>query len=262
VIRLRCEPGRPLRIGHRGAAALAPENTLESIERAVEHNVDLVEIDVLDTSDGQLVLAHSNDLHEVSHGLARGRVRPLTVAELRRAAPSLPTLDEALSLLGGLASSVGVQLDLKARGFEQQVLAALRRHGLLDRAFVSSSHRPSLRMLGRLEPRLPLALKYPEDRFGVSGRRALRPFLSAGVVTLRRVLPYRLDGWLARTGVAAATLHWALVSRAAVERCHARDAAAIAWTVDDPDVAKRLIQAGIDGIITNDPRIFEGSSTT
>jgi glycerophosphoryl diester phosphodiesterase len=262
VIALRREDGRPLRIGHRGAAALAPENTIASLERAVAHGVDVVEIDVLDTSDGELVLAHTDDLNEVSHGLANGRVRPLTLERLRRAAPSLPTLDEALAFLAERAPGTGVHVDLKARGFERDVVRALRRHELLPRALVTSFHRSSLAALHGLEPGLPVGLTYPQDRYGVARRRAMRPLIAAGAAAVRRAMPYRLDRWLARTGVAAASLHWAIVSRASIDRCHARGAAAIAWTVDDPAVAGRLIQAGIDGIVTNDPRIFEGLSTT
>jgi glycerophosphoryl diester phosphodiesterase len=262
LLELLREHGRPLWIGHRGAAALAPENTIASLERAVAHGVDVVEIDVLDTHDGELVLAHTDDLHEVSHGVARGRVRPLTLERLRRAAPALPTLDEALAFLAERAPGTGVQIDLKARGFERNVVRALRRHDLLPRAFVSSFHRSSLEALRSLEPELPLGLTYPQDRYGVARRRSTRPLVAAAALAVRRVLPYRLEGWLARTGAAAAALHWAIVSRAAIERCHAHGAAAIAWTVDEPSVANRLIQAGIDGIVTNDPRIFRGLSTT
>ena len=262
MIALRRGPGRPLWIGHRGAAALAPGNTIASLERAVEHRVDVVEIDVLSTHDGELVLAHADDLHEVSHGLAHGRVQPLTLERLRRAAPQLPTLDEALAFLAERAPDTGVQVDMKARGFERSVVSALRRHGLLPRAFVSSCHQSSLDALRAEEPTLPLGLTYPQDRYGVGRRRAMRPMIAIAATAVRRVLPHRLDGWLARTGASAAALHWAVVSRAAIERCHARGAAAIAWTVDDPHVAARLIQAGIDGIVTNDPRLFQGLSPT
>ena len=262
MIAFRREHGRPLWIGHRGAAALAPENTIASLERAVEHGVDVVEIDVLDTRDGELVLAHADDLHAVTHGLAHGRVRPLTLARLRGAAPAVATLDEALAFLAERAPATGVQVDLKARGFERHVVGALRRHDLLARAFVTSFHHSSLEALRALEPGLPLGPTYPQDRYGVSGRRAMRPLIAAAATAVRRVITYRLDRWLARTGVAAAALHWSIVSRAAIDRCHARGAAAIAWTIDDPGVAGRLIQAGIDGIVTNDPRLFQGLSTT
>jgi glycerophosphoryl diester phosphodiesterase len=75
VVELRRSRGDFARVGHRGASALAPENTLRALELAVELGCDMLEFDVLDLADGTLVLAHSNDLYEVSHGVARGRVR-------------------------------------------------------------------------------------------------------------------------------------------------------------------------------------------
>jgi len=75
LIELRRYDGGFARVGHRGASALAPENTLRALELAVELGCDMLEFDVLDLSDGTLVLAHSDDLREVSHGAAAGRVR-------------------------------------------------------------------------------------------------------------------------------------------------------------------------------------------
>jgi glycerophosphoryl diester phosphodiesterase len=61
---------------------------------------------------------------------------------------------------------------------------------------------------------------------------------------------------LARSRAAAATLHYSVASRAAIDRAHELDAAVYVWTVDDPPMAERLVRDGVDGIITNDPRIF------
>ena len=99
MIQLRRPPGQFARVGHRGASALAPENTLAALELAVELGCDMLEFDVLDLVDGTLVLAHSGDLREVSHGAARGRVRRRALADLRQVAPGLPTLDEARASL-------------------------------------------------------------------------------------------------------------------------------------------------------------------
>ena len=83
AMRLLRGDGPLIRVGHRGAAALAPENTLRSFEAALAHGVEAIEFDVLDLVDGPLVVAHSNDLAEVSHGAAdRHGARPLA----RRAA--------------------------------------------------------------------------------------------------------------------------------------------------------------------------------
>ena len=253
-----CRDGaRPLRIGHRGAPALAPENTLRSLAQAVEHPLDFVELDVISTADGQLVLGHSYDLRELTHGAVRGSGRPRSLAGLREVAPDLTTLDEALAFLTAEAPDLGVQIDLKEPGYESPVLDALRRHELLERSFVSSYFPRSLRAIAEAEPQLPRALTYPKDRFGVTRWRALLPAVGAALVAFRHALPYRIGGWLARSGASAATLHYVLCSPAVVERCHARGAGVLAWTVDDPNVLQTLSGTGIDGIITNDPRIFD-----
>jgi glycerophosphoryl diester phosphodiesterase len=256
VARRRSALGRTLRIGHKGAAALAPENTLPSLERALEIGVDLVEFDVLDLADGTLVLAHSDDLHEVSHGTAAGRVRTKSLAELHAASPATPTLDAALAFLAERAPEVGIHLDLKWFGYEEPAVEALQRHGAVERTLVSSFHPHSLRRVGELEPGLTLGLTYPFDRRQLSRRRVLAPVVLGALVAMRRALPRKIDRLLDAAGATVATLHWGVVSQAAVERCHARGASVVAWTVDDPAVARRMEALGVDGIVSNDPRML------
>ena len=248
--------GRPLRIGHKGAAALEPENTLRSLSRAVELGCDLVEFDVLDLHDGTLVLAHSDDLFEVSHGSARGRVRSQTLGGLREIAPELATFDEALELLGS-ANGVGLHVDLKWHGYEAAAAEAIRRHGLVARTVVSTFHAKSLRELAVLEPSLQRGLTYPFDRRGVSSRRLLTPVTASALIAIRSALPRRITRMLERARANAAMLHHSVVSRAAVDRAHVHGAAVFAWTVDDEAALRRVLDAGVDGVITNDPQIFE-----
>jgi glycerophosphoryl diester phosphodiesterase len=255
-VRLRAD-GRPLRVGHKGAAALEPENTLRSLARAVELGCDLVEFDVLDLRDGTVVLAHSDDLREVSHGAAGGGVRRLTLAELRTVAPELPTLDEALELLGA-GGGVGLQVDLKWHGLERRVVDAVRRHGLVERTVVSTFHVPSLRELAELEPALARGYTYPIDRRGLSRQRLGAAAAAGAALALRRALPLRVAGMLERARASALMLHHSVVSAAAVERAHARGASVFAWTVDDEATLGRVLAAGVDAVITNDPRIFAG----
>jgi glycerophosphoryl diester phosphodiesterase len=220
-----------LRIGHRGAAALAPENTLASIEAAIKYEVDLVEIDVVAQADA-LRLAHS----------------PAQVRD------DSPTLDEALALVS--RADTGVILDLKTRGIERSAAEALRERNLLDRAVVASSHPASLRAVKDLEPSLTTGLSYPFDRAGISERAAFQPLIRAGLSGLRRVLPARIGGMLARARADAALLHYSLVSRKLVERCHGRDAAVLAWTIEDGAALESVLAAGVDGVIANDPRLL------
>jgi glycerophosphoryl diester phosphodiesterase len=245
----------PIRVGHRGAAALEPENTLRSFRRAIELEVDFVEFDVLDLADGTFVVAHSDDLAEVSHGRAVGRVGTLTLDEVRRAAPDLPTLDEALAFFAGEA--VGVHVDVKARRGGGEIASALRDHDLASRAVVSSFWPDTLRDVRATVPDLSTALTYPEDRHGLARRRALAPLVVPSVLLLGRALPRRLPRWLARTRVEVAMLHYGVVSAAAVARCHTAGVAVWTWTVNSERVLADVVAAGVDGVISDDPRILK-----
>jgi glycerophosphoryl diester phosphodiesterase len=229
-VNLRQE-GRVLRIGHRGAAALAPENTLASIEAAIECALDLVEIDVV---------AHANALR-LAH----------SPAEVR---DDSPALDEALALVA--RADAGVMLDLKSRGIERSAVETLREHQLLDRAVVASFHPASLRAVTEVEPALTTGFSYPFDRAGISERAAFAPLIRVGLSGLRRALPARIAGMLARAQADALVVHHALVSRTLVERCHSRDAAVLAWTIEDDAALARVLAAGVDGVIANDPRLL------
>jgi len=232
VIELARREGRPLQIGHRGAGALAPENSLEGIALAVELGCDLVEFDVHLVGD-QLVVAHD---------------RPA-------AADGLPTLDDVLALLA--PTPAGVHLDLKAQHAERPVAETLRRHGLVERTLVSTFRPNTLRALHAVEPGLGLGRTYPQDRTGLTKRRAFQPPARAIVRGLRRALPRRIASMLAGSNATAAVLYWEVLSEAAVARCHALGVPVLVWTVDDAALLPWLDELGIDGVITNDPRIFD-----
>ena len=259
MTRLLRGDGPLIRVGHRGAAAVAPENTLRSFEAALALGVDAIEFDVLDLVGGPLVLAHSNDLAEVSHGAATGTVRDRSLAELRELAPELPTLDEALGLLA--ERDVGVHVDLKLTTRLDEVAEALRRHGLVSRAVVSSFHLETLHAVAAAAAEVRIGFTYPEDRYGVSRRRSLTPAIRLGTLALRRAIVGRIPQMIARADASALMLHHAVVSAAAVERAHGAGAAIWAWTVDDPGEVARLDSAGIDAVISNDPAVFQAVAT-
>ena len=262
MISLERRDGRPLRIGHRGAATLAPENTLRSFRAAVEAGVDLIEFDVLDLRDGELVIAHSNDLSEVSHGAASGTVRAQSLESLREVCPDVPTLDEALAFFVDEAGQVGLHLDLKIRRTEDDVVARLRQFDLRERSFVSSFHFRTVRRLARIEPRIRAGITVPRGVLGIteSGRGA--PIARVGLGLLRRVTPFAAPLALYASRATALVLHHSLVGKAVVRRAHDRGAAVVTWTVDDPRDLARVDEAGVDAVVTNDPRIFASTLET
>ena len=259
IVLRRGQAGRVLRIGHRGAAALEPDNTIRAFRRAVELGVDFVEFDVLDLADGTLVLAHSNNLLEISHGAVAGRVGGLALAELRALAPGLLSLEEAFRFFRDEAPDVGLHVDIKCRRHGREVADALRAHALVGRSVVSSFWGSTLREVRSAVPELTVALTYPEDRYGLARRSLLTPFVLPTIAVLARALPRRLPRWLAATGAKLAMLHYAVLSRAAVDHCHARGVAVWTWTVNVPAVLEHVVELGADGVITDDPRIFEAT---
>ena len=211
--------GRPLVIGHRGAAAVAPENTLASLQAAIDAGADIVEFDI---SPG-LRLGHS--------------LGELPEDEL--------SLDEALEFLGG--QQVALHLD------EEGVLEALRRHRLEGRSYVSTAFAKTGRRMAALAPGSTVAIGYPRDQMGVSKLRWPEPLTRAGAATLRQVMPARVPLLLRWAHANALSLHQTLCSHAAVSMAHRLGAPVLAWTANDPETVRRLAAAGVDGIVSDDP---------
>jgi glycerophosphoryl diester phosphodiesterase len=233
-VRLRAEGGRPVLVAHRGVPGLAPENKLEGIEAALAHDVDLVEVDVSERG-GELVLAHSDDV----------------------AGPDSPRLAGALAFFAARAAAgVGIQLDLKARGAEARLVSELSRHGLLERALVSSTFPDVLRAVREHAPSLPTGLGYPYDRAQVAERGLLPDaVVRAALVSLRLALPARVARMARAAQADVLTLHHLVVSAATVRRCREHGLAVYAWTVNDRPALDRVLALGVDGVVTDDPRL-------
>ncbi len=226
--------GPLIRIGHRGAGALAPPNTIAAVEAALALGVDMVELDVR-RPDRTLVLGHS--LRELE-------AEPVTV-------------EEVFAFLAERSPETGLLCDVKGGGFERELVEALRRHDLVGRAVASTNGLGPLRALRRIEPGLARSRTYPPSRLRFRGRRTAVPDRRPGAPGVAPGAPisHRLDS-SARPTRSAMTLHHRLVTRAAVERCHSLGVAMLCWTVNDRSTVRRLDRLGVDGVITDDPRVF------
>ncbi|UGS39055.1 glycerophosphodiester phosphodiesterase [Capillimicrobium parvum] len=230
---------RPRRVGHKGADHIAPGNTAASFDAALAHGVDMIEFDVLSEHQdgtGGLYLAH--DYTALRSGAAM-------------------TLEEGLAHLAGETfAAVELDVDLKLRGYELQVLDALRRHGLVDRVLVSTMETDSLALLRAAEPRLRLGWSVPKLRRDPMRSPWKRPAAIAVGVAYRAALP-RYAAAAVRAGrVDALMAHWRLVTPRLVDHLHAAGGEVFVWTVDDREQIARLEALGVDGVISNDPRLF------
>ena len=147
----------------------------------------------------------------------------------------------------------GVQVDLKRPGIEGDVADAVRRHGLEERAFVSSTSPRALRRLAAAAPALLRSISYPNDRYRVSRFTWPRALTASTAAVVRAAMPARVPLLLRVSGANALTIHHALVSAAVVRAAKARTAPLIAWTVNDPAGIERLASLGVAGIVTDDP---------
>jgi glycerophosphoryl diester phosphodiesterase len=224
-----------IRVGHKGADHVAPGNTIESFEAALEHSVDMIEFDVLRTREGRLVLAHD-------YTDAAGR--------------DCLTLDEGLDHFAGEAYA-GVQLDvdMKLPGYEREVVEGLLERGLAPRSLVSTMYTESLDRLGELAPDLRRGWSVPRVR-----RDYLRSPYAVPAYLIGQVMCARLPGQAAARirggGCEAIMANRFLVSARLVKHVHAAGGQVYVWTVDDPGRIRALEALGVDGVITNDPRLF------
>ena len=117
-----------LKIGHRGARAYEPENTVSSYKKALELGVDAVELDVRRTKDGEIIVIHDAEVDRTTNG--KGLVSQLTLKEIKQfnteKDQKIPTLEEALDFLD---KKVKVLIELKETGFEEKTLKTIRKKG-------------------------------------------------------------------------------------------------------------------------------------
>lgn len=227
---------------HRGASAYAPENTLEAFGLAVEQGADGVELDVQLTKDGEVVVVHDETIDRVSNGT--GYVQDYTLEELKafrfnKTHPEfpdavIPTLKEVLQLLEPTGLSVNIELKtgiIRYDGMEERVLTLVKEMEMEDRVIYSSFHHASLVKIKKLDSGARTGLLYS-------------------------------DGWLHVHSYAKKmnvdALHPALYhlkSKKLVKKAREKHLAVHVWTVDDEPSIQKLLEQGVDAIITNRPDI-------
>ena len=223
------------RVGHKGADHVAPGNTFESFHAALGAEVDMIEFDVLRLRDGRLVLAHDYE-------------------DAARREPA--TLEEGLDHFAGEAyAGVELDVDMKLPGYEHEVVEGLRRRGLAERALVSSHYLESLDRVGELAPGVRRGWSVPRVRRDYM-RSPLAPIAWVVAQALRARLPGRAARMLRAGRIEAVMSHWILVSPRLVRKVQDAGGELYVWTVDDPRRIRRFEQLGVDGVITNDPRLF------
>jgi glycerophosphoryl diester phosphodiesterase len=233
-------------VGHKGADTIVPGNTVESFRAAVAAGVDMIEFDVLWLRDAHLPLEQRAPL-VVAHDWHDAQQRtPLDLTEALDAFLE-PPLD-----------AVEIDLDIKLPGREEEVVAALRDRDLVPRAMVSTMELYSLGRILELEPELRRGWTYPKVTKDWAAKRWARAPMLAALAAMRHRLPGLAAEKLPKMQVEAMWVYHRLVSPRLARITKLAGVELIAWTVDDLPQMRKLAERGVDGICSNDPRLFAG----
>jgi len=229
--------GQTLRIGHRGARALADENTIESIMKAIETGVDYVEFDVRRTKDDVYVLMHDPTVDRTTDG--KGKVSEMTIAEFKklktRSGYTPPTLEEVLAALKPTRAGIILDIKLKDPKCVPEIFAAVDRYGLVDRAIFETSY-----------PRVANAV----EKFNSELVSAIYPSWPRSA--LRYARKYKLD---------SIALYHPFARPRYVKKAKKDGFKVMVWTVNNAKSIERFEdKVKVDGILTDDPRLFQQQS--
>ncbi len=252
-------PGAPLIIGHRGAAAVAPENTLVSFRRAIADGADGIEFDVRLAQDGVPVVIHDPDLRRT--GLTEGSIASLSSSELvrttvgnwfnrrfpRRARPeydaaTIPTLAEVFEYFHAGNALLYVEMKClieEGRALALEVARLVREHALVNRVVVESFTLDAIAEIKRIAPEIRTAALF-------------EPKWTRPAPSVR---------WLMESALAVKAdeiaLHRLLATRRITAEARRRGLKTVVWTVDNPSYIERALDCGIHALITNDPARFK-----
>jgi glycerophosphoryl diester phosphodiesterase len=218
-----------LRIGHRGAKAYAPENTITSFKKAIEIGVDAIELDVRKTKDNKLVVIHDADIKRTTTG--KGLVAELTLKEIKgfsaEGGEKIPTLEEALDFLD---KKVKVLIELKELGVEEQVLSSVHERRLEKNVIITSFLEDALRKVRELDKDIETGLIYAKHSNPVKAALELK---ANYLVALYR-----------------------FTHTANVQKAHENGLKVIVWTINTPEEVEEFAKKGVDGIASDKPEIL------
>jgi len=238
-----------LKIGHRGAKAYAPENTIASFKKALELGVDMVEFDIRLTKDRYPVVIHDFQLTRLANKAKR--ISHINLEDLKnlriKGEEEIPTLAEVLEAID---NKIGMDVDIKVKGAAQVVVQTLRDHGVdFSNVMISSNYASELSMAEQMESQITTALIFRSAFHYYSFWLAL-DFLA---VLFLPITKYYISWLVKRANADYLVINHHLLNKKKVE-CFKKNGIKIcAWTVDNVKKINYLKSLGVDGIITNYP---------
>ncbi len=219
-------------IGHKGASSIAPENTLKSFQKAIELKADYVEFDIHLTKDGEIVIIHDSDTFNATG--VKGLINDMTLDQIKSLdageGEKIPTLRELISIA---RKKMGLQIEIKSTNLLDKLINILREKHLISTSIVSSFILGELLKLKLLEPSVKVGLLLSEDM--------VRPKL------IKRKIKK-----VAENNFYSIHPPFDTTDKEIVDFAHSYGLKVIVWTVNDREIMEKLIEIGVDGIITDD----------
>ena len=229
-----------LLIAHRGASALAPENTLKAFELAIELGADFIEFDVRKTIDEEIVILHDPGVFRMTHRL--GLVKRLTLKKIKSLnagnGEMIPTLKE---LLRSTKGKISYMCEIKVKGITEEVVKVLSENNVLDSTILISFKHKEL---------LKTRIEHPELKLG-----AIIPS-GFGWIT-NWFFRKKLISSLSEKNFFSVNPLFPLVNKKFVKRAHTNGLKVFPWTVNSKNRMKKLNEMGVDGILTNHIKRFK-----
>lgn len=227
---------------HRGASAYAPENSMEAFKLAYEMCADGIELDVHQTKDGYLVVAHDETVDRCSNG--SGYIIDKNLSELleldfsngRRnySNTRIPTLDQVLSFIKSSGMTLNIEVKngiVIYKGIEEKILDLVAKYGLDNKVIYSSFNHHSLKVIKTLNPQAQIGVLYSEAM--------VDPYIYAKHLNATSIHPY----------------YQTLMLPGTIEGCKNHGIKIHTWTVDKQDHIIWMLNEEVDAIITNHPDI-------
>ncbi len=211
-------------IAHRGASFLEPENTIKAVERAVKMGADFVEVDVRVSKDKQLVVMHDPSINRTTDG--KGLVKDYTLQELKNFdagdGETIPTLDEVMACV---KDRIGLVIEIKEPGTEVKILEKIDENNLENVILTSFYHK------------------------SIKNARKINPSVDAGIIFTGQ--PVDVNQMVSSAGANVIFPGYKYLDEDLIKQAHGNGISVYPWTVDDEGMFEKLVEMGVDGIVTN-----------
>ena len=218
-----------IKVGHRGARAYEPENTLRSYKKALELGVDAIELDVRKTKDNNIVVIHDADVKRTTNG--EGLVGDLTLEQIKKLSTEkdekIPTLEEALDFINKKAR---VFIELKELGIEEQVVGLIHKKKFEKNIVLVSFLEDALRKVREIDAEVETGLIYAKHKNPIKAALDLKA------------------QWL--------LAFYRFTHTANVQKAHENGLKVVVWTVNTPNEVAEMKKKSVDGVASDKPDIL------